>query len=118
MQSCPKRIWLGFVMAPVLVGAVGGCSTPPRPDLADVPRRRGLARQHAGHPHSGTLRFEAARPHDRCSVWPGAWNRILFNDYGDLELKFDPMTLEVERDDLEAFDLAEIVLGKDFYGPL
>ena len=51
-------------------------------------------------------------------VWPGAWNRVLFDDYGDLELRFDPTTLEVRRDDLEAFDLAEVVLGKNFYGPI
>ena len=51
-------------------------------------------------------------------VWPGLWSRVLFNDYGDLELKFDPKTFEVERDNLEAFDLAEVVLGKNFYGPI
>lgn len=51
-------------------------------------------------------------------VWPGAWNRVLFDDYGDLELKFDPMTFEVRRDNLEAFDLADTVLGRNFYGPI
>jgi hypothetical protein len=35
-----------------------------------------------------------------------------------LALAFDPTTLEVRRDDLEAFDIAEAVLGKDFYGPI
>lgn len=51
-------------------------------------------------------------------VWPGAWNRIVFDDYGDLALRFDPTTLQVERDDLEAFDLAEVVLGRKFYASI
>ena len=42
----------------------------------------------------------------------------MFSDYGDLALEFDPTTLEVRGDNLEAFDIAETVLGRNFYGPI
>ena len=119
MQSCPKRIWLGFVMAWVLPGVVGGCSTPPRPDLARM--YRGAAVSPDTTPVILIPGLFGSRLRSRTTgveVWPGAWNRILFDDYGDLKLKFNPSTLEVERDDLEAFDLAEVVLGRNFYGPI
>ncbi|MEP7276018.1 MAG: hypothetical protein ABI812_06660 [Betaproteobacteria bacterium] len=51
-------------------------------------------------------------------AWPGTWRQVLFGDYHDLALEFDPATLEVIPDDLEAFDLAEQVLGQDYYGPI
>ena len=51
-------------------------------------------------------------------AWPGDWKRIFFDDYHDLELKFDPETLEVKPDNLEPFAIAEQVLGQDFYGPI
>lgn len=51
-------------------------------------------------------------------AWPGDWKRIFFDDYHDLELRFDPETLEVMPDNLEPFAIAEQVLGQDFYGPI
>jgi pimeloyl-ACP methyl ester carboxylesterase len=51
-------------------------------------------------------------------VWPGPWQDVLFGDYRNLALQFDPKTLAVLPDDLEAFDIAEHVLGQDFYGPI
>jgi pimeloyl-ACP methyl ester carboxylesterase len=54
----------------------------------------------------------------KVEVWPGAWNRILFDDYHDLRLEFDPETLAIKPDNLEAYDIAEQVLGQDFYGPI
>lgn len=51
-------------------------------------------------------------------VWPGSWSDVLWSDYRSLALDFDPATLEVRRDDIEAFDLANEVLGQDIYRPI
>jgi pimeloyl-ACP methyl ester carboxylesterase len=51
-------------------------------------------------------------------VWPGTARMILFGDYRDLALDFDPATLSVRPDNLEAFDITDAALGKDFYGKL
>ena len=51
-------------------------------------------------------------------VWPGSWNRILFGSYRELALEFDPATLAVKPDGLEAYDIAETALGRDFYGQI
>ena len=39
-------------------------------------------------------------------------------DYRELALVFDPATLAVRRDNLEAYALADAVLGHDFYRPI
>lgn len=51
-------------------------------------------------------------------VWPGGVSDLLFGEYRSLALKFDAGTLQVIPDKLEAFGLADRVLGQDFYGPL
>ena len=43
---------------------------------------------------------------------------IVFDDYRHLGLDFDPKTLSVLPDNLEAFDIADAALGHDFYGKL
>lgn len=43
------------------------------------------------------------------TVWPGAWHQVLFSDYP---------TLAAGGPTLQAYALAEQVLGIDFYGPL
>jgi pimeloyl-ACP methyl ester carboxylesterase len=48
-------------------------------------------------------------------VWPGTARMILFGNYRDLALDFDPATLAVRPDNLEAFDIADAALGHDFY---
>jgi pimeloyl-ACP methyl ester carboxylesterase len=48
-------------------------------------------------------------------AWPGTARMILFGDYRDLALAFDPTTLAVRPDNLEAFDIADAALGQDFY---
>ncbi len=111
------RTWLGLMAA--VIGAVAACSTPPRPDLARMYRVAAVSPDQT--PVIVIPGLFGSKLRDRTTgveVWPGAWNRVLFDDYGDLELRFDPTTLEVRRDNLEAFDLAEVVLGKSFYGPI
>ncbi len=51
-------------------------------------------------------------------VWPGTARMILFGDYRDLALDFDPETLAVRPDELEAFDITDAALGQDFYGKI
>ena len=54
----------------------------------------------------------------RVEVWPGSARMILFGDYRQLALDFDRSTLAVRPDNLEAFDIADAALGRDFYGRL
>jgi pimeloyl-ACP methyl ester carboxylesterase len=113
------RTWSGAVAALVLAGALAACSVPLRPDLARMYRVAAVSPDDT--PVILIPGLFGSKLRNRTTgveVWPGAWNRVLFDDYSDLELKFDPTTFEVKRDDLEAFDLAEVVLGKDFYGPI
>lgn len=51
-------------------------------------------------------------------VWPGGWSDVLLSDYRSLALRFDPVSLQIVPDRLEAFDIAETVIGRDFYGPI
>ncbi len=51
-------------------------------------------------------------------VWPGAARMLLFSDYREIVIDFDPETLQVRPDNLEAFDIADAALGHDFYGHL
>ena len=51
-------------------------------------------------------------------AWPGTARMILFGDYRELALDFDPATLAVRPDNLEAFDIADAALGQDFYRKL
>jgi len=114
-----RRTLMHAVIALVLAATVAACDSPLKPDLARM------------------YRVEAASPDDTPVIlipglfgsklrsrttgterWPGRWDRVLFGDYRDLELAFDPITLEVLPDDLEAFDIADSVLGRDYYGPI
>ena len=49
-------------------------------------------------------------------VWPGTARMILFGDYRDLALDFDPNTLAIRPDNLEAFGITDAALRQDFYG--
>jgi pimeloyl-ACP methyl ester carboxylesterase len=51
-------------------------------------------------------------------VWPGTARMLLFSDYREIVVDFDPETLQVRSDNLEAFDIADAALGHDFYGQL
>jgi pimeloyl-ACP methyl ester carboxylesterase len=51
-------------------------------------------------------------------VWPGTARMLLFSDYHEIVVDFDPETLQVKPDNLEAFDIADAALGQDFYGQL
>jgi pimeloyl-ACP methyl ester carboxylesterase len=119
IQSCQLRTWLRFVVALAFAGALVACSVSPRPDLARMYRVAAVSPDDT--PVILIPGLFGSKLRDRTTgveVWPGAWNRVLFSDYGELALEFDPRTLQVRRDNLEAFDIAEAVLGKNFYGPI
>ena len=51
-------------------------------------------------------------------LWPGSLKRILFSNYSDVALEIDPQTLKAMPSDIEAFDIADAAVGKDFYGKI
>ncbi len=51
-------------------------------------------------------------------VWPGSAQMILFDDYRNIALDFDPATLQIRDDDLEASGITDAALGRDFYGQI
>jgi pimeloyl-ACP methyl ester carboxylesterase len=108
-----------IILLALLAGASVACGVPQRPDFE---RLYGAA---VASPDETPVilipGLFGSKLRDRQSgveAWPGNWRRVLFSDYGDLALDFDPVTLEVRRDQLEAFDVADTVLGQDFYGPI
>lgn len=109
---------IGLLAAVTLL--LGACTAAPtRPDLARL-YRVGAANADAT-PLIVIPGLFGSKLRDRdtkVEVWPGKWNDILWSDYDVLALDFDPRTLAVRPDNLEAFDIAETVLGQDFYGPL
>lgn len=118
MPSVATDIAWRTLAAVAVVAAVAGCSVPVRPDLARMYRVEAVSPDDTPVIVIPGLFGSKLRNRAGVEVWPGAWNRILFDDYDDLGLTFDPASLAVHRDDFEAFDIAERVLGKDFYGPL
>jgi pimeloyl-ACP methyl ester carboxylesterase len=103
----------------LLAVLAAACSAPQRPDFH---RLYGTAAQSPDRtPVILIPGLFGSRLRDRQSgaeVWPGGWQRVLFSDYRDLAFDFDPQTLAVRSDDLEAHGIAESVLGQDFYGPI
>jgi len=92
---------------------------PPRPDLARLYR--------AGSEYSDATPvilipgLFGSRLRDRVTgneVWPGSARMILFNEYRELALDFDPATLQVRDDNLEASGITDEALGRDFYGQI
>ncbi len=117
LPHLPTRCRLLAVATLVMV--LAACSVPVRPDLARMYRVAAVTPDDT--PLILIPGLFGSKLRDRgtgLEVWPGNWRRVLFDDYSDLELQFDPATLAVRPDNLEAFDIAERVLGKDYYGPL
>jgi pimeloyl-ACP methyl ester carboxylesterase len=114
-----SRTRANVLAAIALAAAVAACSAPLRPDLARMYRVEAISPDVT--PVILIPGLFGSKLRNRATgieVWPGTWQRILFDEYHDLELAFDPVTLEVRRDDLEAFGIAERVLGQDYYGPI
>lgn len=109
----------GGMLAAVACIALGACAGQVRPDLARMYRvMSATADTTPVIVIPGLFGSKLRHRSTGVEVWPGPWNQVVFGDYRQLALKFDPDTLKVVPDDLEAFDIAEQVLGQDFYGPI
>src|SRR5215470_9074139 len=104
MTAIARLVGLALVAA-----ALTGCvAAPTRPDLERL-YRVGAANADAT-PLVIIPGLFGSKLRDRdtkVEVWPGKWNDILWSDYRVLALDFDPQTLAVRPDNLEAFDIAE-----------
>jgi pimeloyl-ACP methyl ester carboxylesterase len=110
---------LGACLA--LLGAclalLGACSSPLRPDLARLYR----VSDADSTPVIIIPGLFGSKLRERASgveVWPGSFSDVALGTYARLALPFDARTLQVLPDDLEAFDIADTVLGQDFYAPI
>ncbi|WP_310385262.1 lipase/acyltransferase domain-containing protein [Roseateles sp.] len=101
---------------------LSGCvQAPMRPDLERIYRSSAEAQVDATPVIviPGLFGSKLREPHSGEEVWPGDWQRVLFSDYRELALDPGPNREgKPAASPLEAFDLADRVLGIDFYGPL
>jgi pimeloyl-ACP methyl ester carboxylesterase len=98
---------------------LAACGTVEQPDLERM--YRDFARDADTTPVIVIPGLFGSKLRDRATgkeIWPGSWDEVLFGDYRGIEVSFDAATLQVRPDDLEAYDIADRVLGRDFYGPL
>ena len=99
--------------------SLGGCAGFDRPPLGVLHRP---TRGNAGQPPVvvvpgafGSILREGCSGRE---VWPGSSAELITSDYHGLEVGFDPETLEPRAGGIEACDLFEHGLGRDFYGHL
>ncbi len=107
------------VWAALLCLLLAACATAPRPDLARLYRVADNASDTT--PVVLIPGLFGSKLRDRqtgAEVWPGSGYDVLFSDYQRLALRFDPTSLQVLPDSLEAYDIADQVLGRDIYGPI
>jgi pimeloyl-ACP methyl ester carboxylesterase len=97
---------------------LAACHATPKPDLYRLYAAAGKDLQPPVIVIPGVL---GSRLRDRVTheeVWPGSTLNLLLGRQERLALKFDPVTLEVLPDTLEADGLFEAALGQDFYGAI
>ena len=110
---------LRWIFGLLLANFLSACTTTPRPDLSRLYRVSDqLLDTTPVILIPGLFGSKLRNKKTGKEVWPGSVTDILFSDYRELALKFDPQTLQVLPDDLEAYDVADQVLGKDIYGPI
>jgi pimeloyl-ACP methyl ester carboxylesterase len=111
--------FLSRLLASAAVLAIAACSTPLRPDLA---RLYGVGTGPGDTTPviviPGLFGSKLRSRTTGVEVWPGTWSDVLWGDYRGLAVDFDPVTLAVRGDDIEAYDLADSVLGHDIYRPI
>jgi pimeloyl-ACP methyl ester carboxylesterase len=113
MDSWTRR---SFIAAGI---CLGGCARFDRPPLGALYRP---ARANTGQPPlvliPGAFGSSLRDRRTHREVWPGSSVELLTSDYRGLEVGIDPATLEPRAGDIEAYDLFEQGLGRDFYGQL
>lgn len=114
MRALPAKLYLVAACM-----AVAACSAPLRPDLARLYKvGTGPGDTTPVIVIPGLFGSKLRSRATGAEVWPGKWTDVLWSDYRGLALEFDPETLAVRGDDLEAYDLADAVLGHDIYRPI
>lgn len=102
-----------------LVGLVGGCAQPVKPDLE---RLYADSREKAGQPPvvfiPGLMGTKLRDPESGREVWPGSLFSAFFRDFSDLALDIDPQTLLPAPSRLEPHAITDRVAGTDFYGSI
>jgi pimeloyl-ACP methyl ester carboxylesterase len=113
-MSASKRTW-----AVVLAGLAVACHNDTAPDLG---RLYASGMEQARTPPviliPGALGSRLLDNRNGTEVWPGSTLHLLAGSKRDLELPFDPVTLQPVDDGLEASGLFEDVLNADFYGAI
>ncbi len=103
----------------IILLLVSGCSTTPAPDLARL--YANVAHRPSNNPviiiHGafGAQLRDIKTHEDR---WPGGAQSLLFSDFDYIGLQFDFATLKPLKSHLEAYKIADSVIGTDFYGKL
>ncbi len=99
-------------LSAAIVALAAGC-TPVQPDLFALYGSRIESERVPVVVVHGIL---GARLRDaRSERWPGSLWRLFFDDYSDLRLSIDPVTLEPRDDDLRPVGFFDFAGGRDFY---
>jgi pimeloyl-ACP methyl ester carboxylesterase len=110
---------LRFFWAAALAGSIAACHSDTGPDLS---RLYGSGMEQARAPPviliPGVLGSRLFDKSNRTEIWPGATLHLLAGSKQNLELPFDPRTLQPVDDGLEPRGLFEEVLNADFYGAI
>lgn len=109
------------IKAPIvfLLLVMSGCQSIPKPDLARL--YANVAQRPSNHPVifiHGAFGSELRDRDTQQNLWPGGAQSLLFSDFEYIGLQFDFEKLTPLRSHLEAYKIAETVVGTDFYGKL
>jgi hypothetical protein len=103
-----------FVAAGLCLGA---CTRLDKPPLGALYRP---TQANTGQPPlvviPGAFGSRLRNPHTGREIWPGSSASLVASDYRGLEVDIDPGTLDQRQDGIEAYDVFEEGLGRDFYG--
>ena len=110
---------LRLFWAAALAASIAACHSDTGPDLS---RLYASGTEQARAPPviliPGILGSRLFDKSKRTEIWPGATLRLLAGSKQNLELPFDPRTLQPVDDGLEPSGLFEEVLNADFYGAI
>ena len=113
------RVALRFICAVALAGSVVACHSDAAPDLS---RLYASGMEETRTPPviliPGVLGSRLFDKNNGTETWPGSTLHLLAGSKQDLELSFDPQTLQPVDDGLEPSGLFEEVLNADFYGAI
>jgi len=110
---------LRFICAVALAGSIVACHSDTAPDLS---RLYASGMEEVRTPPviliPGVLGSRLFDKNNGTEIWPGPTLHLLVASKQDLELSFDPQTLQPVEDGLQPRGLFEEVLNADFYGAI